>query len=156
MIISIISFALDLLILNIINYNHGSTLIFPMFTIVSLLSSIYFRKDRLINYFTLSLYMCLTGLVIYPVAFYLIALYIIRKDLKNFNFNDYLKKLTYTLVLFDLLFFLFSKFRYLNYYNTSLLINKIAISIPINIIYSIILFSINKVLKRHKNKYKLV
>lgn len=156
MIISIISFTLDLIILNLVNYNHGTMLIFPMFTIVSLLSSIYFRKDRLINYFTLSLYICLTGLFIYPIFFYLIAFYLIRKDLRYFNLKDYLLKIIYILILFDLLLFLFSEFRYLNYYKISLLINKIAITVPINTIYMVILFYINKVLKRNKNKYKLV
>lgn len=156
MIISVISFALDLIVLNLTNYNHGMMLIFPMFTIVSLLSSIYFRKYCLINYFTLSLYFSLTGLFIYPLFFYLFEFYFIRKDLNKFNLKDYLLKITQALIIFDSLFFLLRELPVLNSYKLSLLFNKIVITIPINILYSIIVFYINKVLKKEKKKYKLV
>ncbi len=156
MIISLISFILDLMILNLTKYNHGVMLMFPMFTVVYLLSSIYFRKDYLINYFTLSLYFSLTGLLIYPLFFYLFEFYFIRKDLKNFNIKDYLLKILSALILFDSLFFLLRELPVLNSYKFSLLFNKIIITIPINILYSIIIFYINKVLKKQKKKYKLV
>lgn len=156
MIISLISFILDIVILNITKYNHEVMLIFPMFTIVSLLSSIYFRKDKLINYFTLSLYFSLTGLFVYPIFFYLLELYIIRKDLKNFNIKNYLLKIMTSLIVFDSLFFLLTKIPRITSYNISLLFNKIVITLPINILYSVILFYINKVLKKNNKKYKLV
>lgn len=156
MIISLISFILDVVILNFTNYNHQVMLIFPMFTIVSLLSSIYFRKDKLINYFTLFLYFSLTGLFVYPIFFYLLELYIIKKDLKNFNIKNYLLKIMSSLIVFDSLFFLLTKIPRITPYNISLLFNKIVITLPINILYSVTLFYINKVLKQQKKKYKLV
>ena len=150
MTIGIISSILDFLFFYIMPYHHY--LFFPMFTIVSLISFSYFRKSLFKCLLILIIYMSLSGLFFYPILYFIIIIYFNKKN-KYLNFKEYINKVTMFLLIFDLLFFLLVNFFSINYYTLNALFYKLFISIPINILYSCLVF---KVLKRDKYKYKLV
>lgn len=156
MILGIISILLDVLLLNFIYFQLGKILIFPMFTITFLISSIYFRYDMKKLLIVLVIYSSIIGVIYLPLMFFLIVYYQIHKDKKNFNLKNYLLKISYSLILYDFLYFVILYFFKINSYTFSLLIYKIILSIPLSILYSLLLYYINSVLKKKKNKYKLV
>lgn len=143
----------DLLVLNILNsYTIGKTIIFPMFSLIFVISSIYFKKNIKTILLILIIYMSILGIFYYILAFFLAIYYYIDNG-REINLKDYIKKTIICLFMYDFLFFLIL-------YNINLDINLIKIfifkeyiSIPINLFYSYFLFS---VLKRNKMKYKLV
>ena len=102
MIIGFISYIIDTVVLNIIPYNHY--ILFPMFTINSVITSIYFRNR--LKIVSLLLLMSLSGLFFYSILFYLIIKYYINKDIINFNIRDYLVKITISLIIYDVLLFI--------------------------------------------------
>ena len=145
MIIGIISLIIDLLYFNIFNYNQYNSIIFPMFLITSLISSLYLRKSSIP---ILLLSIMFTGLVFYPILFYLLDYLYIKKDIKNFNLKDYLIKLCISLLLFDLILFLLTNYQSIGIYTINLFVLKMFITIPINLLYGIIIFKIYLVLNK--------
>lgn len=138
MILGLLSLFLDYLLLNVFNYEIGNVLIFPMFSLVFLISSIYFKLDIKKVIIIYLLYTLITGVLFLPLLILLIPI----------KRNNYLLTISLSLVLYDLLFFLLLPLN-----NINLLIDKIIITIPINILYSLFIFH---VLNNKNNKYKLV
>lgn len=138
MILGLLSLFLDYLLLNVFNYEIGNVLIFPMFSLVFLISSIYFKLDIKKVIIIYLLYTLITGILFLPLLILLIPI----------KRNNYLLTISLSLVLYDLLFFLLLPLN-----NINLLIDKIIITIPINILYSLFIFH---VLNNKNNKYKLV
>lgn len=138
MILGLLSLFLDFLLLNVFNYEIGNVLIFPMFSLVFLISSIYFKLDIKKVIIIYLLYTLITGVLFLPLLILLIPI----------KRNNYLLTISLSLVLYDLLFFLLLPLN-----NINLLIDKIIITIPINILYSLFIFH---VLNNKNNKYKLV
>ena len=142
MILGFVSIALDLIFLNFYNYEIGNILFFPMFSLVYLISSIYFKIDLKKVFIIYIFYSLITGIIFLPL-FIIFINYIYK--LKN---NNYLLTIFLSISLYDLIFFLF-----MHLSNINLLIDKYIITIPINIIYSLFIFY---VLNKKNNKYKLV
>ena len=147
MIIIITSYLLNILLLNIVNINYP--LLFPMFIISTLISSFYFREKIIKSITILLLYIALSGLLIFPILYFIIIKKYLIKDRYYYNLKDYLFKITKSLIIFDILFFLLK-----NTYNLNLLTYKIFITIPINIFYSLLLFKLNIVLKNKNHNIK--
>ncbi len=148
--IGILSFVFDLLFFNIFNYSQNNALIFPMFTITYVLSSLYFRIDIGYIIVSLLLYISLIGIIYYPFFFLLLSYYIIRFNNKSFNIRDYLFKLLILLVSYDFFLFLFTNSFVLSKYSIDCFFYKLFISIPFNLLYAFILYYLNKVLKKKK------
>ena len=144
MITGIISLIFDYFILKYIGYYIDSVIIFPMFTFIFLLSSLYFNKDIKVILLIFYLYLIITGIVFLPLLILFINNIVKRKN----DIDNYLITISISLILYDLLFYLF-----LSLNNISLLINKIIVTIPINILYSLIIYY---VLKKNYGKYKLL
>ena len=142
MIIGIISILLDILFLNIYNYEIGNIIFFPMFSLVFLISSIYFKLDFKKILIIYILYSLITGLIFLPF------LIIFVNYINSYKKDNYILTIVLSLVLYDLLFFLF-----MHLSKIELLIDKFIITIPINIIYSMFIFY---VLNKNHNKYTLV
>lgn len=155
MILGIISIILDLLLLNFINFNITSIVIYPMFTITYVISSIYFKKNIKNTLLIFLLYCSFLGVFYLPLAYFLIEYYYIHKDKKNFNKKDFLLKVCYGLILYDLLFYLVVYLFEINYYSLSILVYKILFTLPLSSLYALLFFRLN-VLKNKKLKYKLV
>ena len=141
MILGILSLFLDYLLLNYFNYYIGNIIAYPMFTLVFLLSSIYFNRKRFCFFF---LYSFINGIIFLPLLIMFLNYIIIFKK----SFDLYILKITCSLILYDILLFAF-----LSLNNIYLLIYKILVTIPINILYSIIIYY---VLKTKYQKYKLL
>ena len=144
MITGIISLIFDYFILKYAGYYIDSVIIFPMFTFIFLLSSLYFNKDIKVILLIFYLYLIITGIVFLPLLILFINNIVKRKN----DIDNYLITISISLILYDLLFYLF-----LSLNNISLLINKIIVTIPINILYSLIIYY---VLKKNYGKYKLL
>lgn len=144
MIIGIISLLLDYLILNYLNYYIDSVIIFPMFTFIYILGLLYFKKINILFYFLLLLYISITGIIFLPCFIIFINNIVYNKN----TLASYIIYTLYSLLLYDFLFYLF-----LSKTDIRLLINKIIVTIPINLLYALIIYY---VLKRIKYKYKLV
>ena len=144
MITGIISLIFDYFILKYVGYYIDSVIIFPMFTFIFLLSSLYFNKDIKVILLIFYLYLIITGIVFLPLLILFINNIVKRKN----DIDNYLITISISLILYDLLFYLF-----LSLNNISLLINKIIVTIPINILYSLIIYY---VLKKNYGKYKLL
>ncbi len=151
--IGVFSFIFDLLFLNIFNYTSRSTLIFPMFTITYIISFIYLRKNLLFLIIILLLYISLVGIIYYPFFFFILSYYYIKRDKIKHNILDYIFKISFLLIVFDSLLFLIIYCHIINSYSLSILFHKIFISVPINVLYSLILYYINYVLIGNKYKY---
>ena len=149
--IGILSFIFDLSFLNIFNYSQKSTLVFPMFTITYILTSLYFRKNISYIIISLFLYISLVGVIYYPFFFFFLSYYVIRSNNKKFNLINYIFKVIVLLFLYDFLLFLI-----IDRYQINCLFYKIFISMPINILYALLLYYLNIVLNKLKIKYKLV
>ena len=145
MIIGFLSFALDLIVLSKINYYVENVIIFPMFSLVFLLSIIYYNYDKRIIFFFFLLYSSITGIIFLP----LLLCFIVLLHNKNNNLNSYLLLIIESLIIYDLSFYLFLSINDIN-----LLIDKFIFTIPINVCYSLFLYYY--VLNRKNSKYKLV
>ena len=133
MIIGILSLVLDTFILNITNYCVNNTIIFPMFSLVFLLSLIYYNYDIKVIAFFLILYSCINGILYLPLLICILSLL----NKKEKSLNNYLLLMTFYLITYDLLFYLL-----LSVSDYKLLIDKIVVSLPINVLYSYFLFNV--------------
>ena len=133
MIIGIISLFLDLLLLNKLNYVRYSSLVFPMFTFVYIISRIYLKKDNRITIFFSVLLMSIYGYFFYIIFIYLIAYMISSKKGKRIKYKYFILTI---LFLYDFIIFILINDSIIS------LINKIIITIPMNIVYSNIIYSV--------------
>ena len=131
MIIGFLSISLDIILLNIFNYQIDNIIIFPMFTLVFIINLILFKQDLKKVLLMLFLYIFLNGLVFLPLFIILLSS-LLKKDV---SLNNNLLIVIVLLIIYDLLFYLF-----LGMSNISLLINKIIVTIPVNILYSSIIY----------------
>ena len=142
MIIGIISFLIDYLILNNFDYYIGNIIIFPMFSLVYIISYLYLKNKY--NVFFFLLYIFINGIIFLPLFIIFLNSFIKSK-------TSYFLTIIVSLIIHDFMFYLF-----LSINDITLLINKIIVTIPINLLYALIIYHINYVLKDKKNKYKLV
>lgn len=143
MIIGIISIYLDLFVLNISNYYIDNSIIFPMFTIVFFISAIHFKVSILKLLIIYLLYSSVLGIFYLPLLIIFIDITFLNKS--------YYSSIIISLLLYDFYFYLFLQLN-----NVFFLVNKIIITIPINVLYSYIIYNLFIVLKNKNNKYKLV
>ena len=146
MIIGFLSILLDYFILNTFNYNVLNTIIFPMFSLVFLLSLIYFNCNKKLILFFFLLYSFICGIIFLPLLICFIN-YIVNKKRSN---NNYFLLISLSLIAYDSLLFIL-----LPISDIRLLLDKIIITIPINLLYSLFLYYYY-VLTNKKKKYKLV
>ena len=118
-----------------------------LFSLIFLLSLIYFNYDKRIVILSFFLYSCFIGLVFLP----LLLCFFCYKVKKQKSLTNYLLLICELIILFDVIFYLF-----LPLSNIFLLIRKLVITLPINIIYAILIYSYFSVLNDKKTKYKLV
>ena len=157
LIISIISFVLDLTILNFSKYSFGNiTFFFPMLTLTFIIHYIYSNKK--INPYFLGSIVLLYGIIINNNIFLSILLllflyyYIIgmRKNIKD-TFISYFFIIITSLILYDLsIYLILILFNYVNF-NINYLFYKICNSLVSNLMYSLILYFSNCVLKIRKS-----
>ena len=140
--IGIISVILDYILLNISTFR---LLFFPMFSLAFLISSIVFKLDIKITLIILVIYSLLSGLIFYNITILLLIYYLINKK----TYNYYLLILL-SLILYDIFLYLLTTTNIIN--NLNILIYKVFITLPINLLYSCILLVLNKKI----NKYKLI
>ena len=133
MILGFFSFLFDLLFLNFFPYLIGSSLFFPMFTLLYIVSRIYFNKDIKYTLIIVILIMSVYGYFFY-IVFSLCFFYLV------FNDNKYFKKYFFSM-LFYLLFYDFFLVL-LNNINIMFYLYKLIITIPINIFYSFFLYRV--------------
>lgn len=138
MILGIMSLVIDLLILNII----GNNIVFPMFSFIFLISSMYLNIDFKKIIVIYIIYSCIIGILYLPLL--ILFLNYLYKDL------SYFKRIILSLLLYDLMFFII-----LGISNINIFLDKIIITMPINLIYSFFIYYFF-VLKSNKTKYKLV
>lgn len=142
MIIGFLSISLDIILLNIFNYQIDNIIIFPMFTLVFIINLILFKQDLKKVLLMLFLYTFLNGLVFLPLFIILLSS-LLKKDV---SLNNNLLIVIVLLIIYDLLFYLF-----LGLTDIFLLINKIIVTIPVNILYSSIIYYYFSVLNFKKN-----
>ena len=118
-----------------------------LFSLIFLLSLIFFNYDKRIVILFFFLYSCFIGLVFLP----LFLCFFCYKVKKQKSLTNYLLLICELIILFDVIFYLF-----LPLSNIFLLIRKLVITLPINIIYAILIYSYFSVLNDKKTKYKLV
>ena len=98
MITGIISLILDYFFLNNVGYYIDNVIVFPMFTLVFLLSSIFFNKDIKIILLIFFFNIIINGTLFITLLILLINYYL--KDKKNNEF--YLITICMSLILYDL------------------------------------------------------
>ena len=141
MILGLFSILLDFFILNVFNYQINDSIIFPMFSLVFIISYLNIKNNIII----LLIYSSLVGLLYLPLSIFLLNNYLY----KNKIINNYYLRVTLLLFLFDFLLYF-----YLSVNDISLLIYKEFITIPINILYAFFIKRIYLSSKRKKIKYK--
>ena len=146
MIIGFLSIILDFSFLYFFNYYVGNTIVFPMFSLIFLLSLLFFNYNKKIFllFFLLNSFIC--GIIFLPLLICFLFFIIDKK----INKNNYLLLICISIITYDIFFFLL-----LSISDIRLLIDKIIISIPINMVYSLFLYNYF-VLINKKSKYKLV
>ena len=142
MIIGFLSISLDIILLNIFNYQIDNIIIFPIFTLLFIINLILFKQDLKKVLLMLFLYTFLNGLVFLPLFITLLSS-LLKKDV---SLNNNLLIVIVLLIIYDLLFYLF-----LGLTDIFLLINKIIVTIPVNILYSSIIYYYFSVLNFKKN-----
>ena len=143
MILGFFSLLFDLLFLNFFPYLINTALIFPMFSLVYIVSRLYFNKDIKFTIFLIFLVMSIYGYLFY-IIFSLFFFYFIFKE-KNKYFRNYYFSIMFFLVFYD--FFLVL----LNNINILFYLYKLIVTIPINVFYSLFLY---KVLNNKKYNIK--
>ena len=143
MILGFFSLLFDLLFLNFFPYLINTALIFPMFSLVYIVSRLYFNKDIKYTIFLIFLVMSIYGYLFY-IIFSLFFFYFIFKE-KNKYFRNYYFSIMFFLVFYD--FFLVL----LNNINILFYLYKLIVTIPINVFYSLFLY---KVLNNKKYNIK--
>ena len=141
-VIGFISLILDYILLNI---SYFRFFFFPMFSLVFLVNSIIYKRDFIVITTILVLYSVLSGIIFPSITILILTNYLINKK----NINYYLVIIIF-LTLYDFLLYLSSTYNVIN--NIYWFIQKVYITIPINLLYSYILIVLNKKI----NKYKLV
>ncbi len=139
MILGILSIILDLFLLNIFNYHVDNVIFFPMFSLVFLICLTTIKYNYKIIIIIYMLFSLINGIIFLP----LLIIFINYSINSNNTINNYLLRMLLLLILYDFLFFSF-----LSLSNYFLLINKLIVSIPINILYSFIVYYNFNVLKR--------
>ena len=136
MILGFFSLLFDLLFLNFFPYLINTALIFPMFSLVYIVSRLYFNKDIKYTIFLIFLVMSIYGYLFY-IIFSLFFFYFIFKEKNKYLRNYY----------FSIMFFLVL----LNNINILFYLYKLIVTIPINVFYSLFLY---KVLNNKKYNIK--
>ena len=134
----ILTVLLDLVFSNYLNYNLSNISIFPMFTITYVIYELLVNKDIKNIIISTVLYSMITGILYINLLFILIITQIKTKN--------YLLTTLISLIIYDLLFFML-----INKYSLNYLVIKIARTIPINMLYFLLLYSS----KNNEKKYKL-
>ena len=142
MILGLLSIILDYTFFNIFNYQVDNVFLFPMFTLVFLISSIIINVNikKIITIYIF--YSFLNGVIFLPL-FIIYITFIVKQ---NNSLNNYLLCVISLLIIYDYIFFLC-----LSLSSYELLINKLIVSLPINIFYSLIIYYNYNVLKYHNN-----
>ncbi len=146
----ILSILLDLVFSNYLNYELSSISIFPMFTITYIIYELLTTKNISHIAISLLLYSVLEGIIFFNLLFLLLSYLIIKRFVKNkLTIDAYLLITTICLILYDTLFFIL-----INKYSINYLVIKIARTLPINLILSLLLLY-NYSSKSNSKKYKL-
>ena len=135
MIIGFISLFIDLLILNIFKYLSYSYLIFPMFTLTYIISRMYFKKKNSVTMFFTIILMSLYGLFSYILFYYLLS-YCFIYQIKIKTTKKYIETIILLLFLYDLIMCFLIKNSFLSF------VYKTTITIPLNLLYAIILYQV--------------